>query len=506
MENKSTYIIIFIVISLTLVSSAIIYFYFGEDLFNFRDGNNGGLIVEEPRCGDNICNGQETCSDCAQDCCDDGYDDSVDNGDAVDDTVYIAFKIEDIQELDKIIETVGKGNLNGNHKLAVSSHFNPLGNVFTEKEYPFPVNKERVRARLEEMKTYDLPITVDIFAGKFFESRVTQYLEDNENNLMIDQFNKPILLDRIGGTYFSLFPSRDGFPKNEYLEIYEKNTKDLSAVVAYFIRENPGRVVSLSFAGEVKYPPATEGAGKNLIFRWADYSPLAIINFREFLENKYNKDFDKFLSEAGISQEFFDSFDEVDPPRGQNRGDWDSLGDANNRYFLIWQEFRIQEVKNHIKQTVQWGKDAGIVEDGFTKFYSQQAIWEKDNIKNYYWRASPIETLEVEGINPVVSLYGDKTADENFIKQVGEIARNYPGRWGSLQYNPDGPCDENGKCDVAGYSADEYYKRLKLAEENGVRMIAVYGDDSSEEFADADRAKHFIRGNFYVAAKRFLAE
>ena len=91
-------------------------------------------------------------------------------------------------------------------------------------------------------------------------------------------------------------------------------------------------------------------------------------------------------------------------------------------------------------------------------------------------------------------MYGPKTADENFIKAVGEIAKTYPGSWAIHEYSPGGPCKPAG-CSEEGYSVDEYLKRLNMLEENGVRLVSVEAN-----------AKNFLRTNFYEAVKKFLAE
>ena len=150
----------------------------------------------------------------------------------------------------------------------------------------------------------------------------------------------------------------------------------------------------------------------------------------------------------GIPLGVFNDFSEVDPPRGQNRGGWDELDNSNNPYFMEWQIFRVKHIKEHIQECVNWGKESGIVEGDVLKIYSHQAIWDD------YWRGAPIETLQLPNINPAVSMYGDKTADSVFIQQVGTIGRSYPGRWSTLQYNPDGPCDDQGNCDPFGYSIE----------------------------------------------------
>lgn len=408
--------------------------------------------------------------------------------------IYIAFNIKTEEELEFIINKVGgrEAATTGQHQLAVSAHLNPLGNVYTEKEYPFIVDKTKVRAELEKLKSYQLPIVLSVFAGKFFESRITDYLEQDQTNLMFDQFNKPISLDIVGGTYFTISPSSGGLSKNEYLDLYEKNTKAIIAEVVNFINENPDLIIGVSFAGEVKYPPAKEGEGKDLVLQWADYGTFALARYRQFLQDKYDDDFEAFARAAEIPPGTFAGFATVDPPRGSNRGAWDNLDDPTNPHFLIWHEFRVDEVVNHIKQTIQWGKEAGLKESLITKIYSHQAIWEGP--ANYYWRGAPIETLAIPGINPVVSLYGEKTGDEDFIARVGAIAAPYPGRWGSLQYNPDGPCLEKNVCDPLGYPVAEYLRRLELAAANGARIIGVYEDDTT----------HFIRDNFYVAVKEFL--
>lgn len=425
-----------------------------------------------------------------------------------DDFVYVSFGIETEEDMERILEKLGtRGNPNGKHRLAVKTHLNPLGNVFNKNDYPFEVDKAMLQQKLDYLESLGLPITFGIFAGKFFSSKTTDYLEQTPANLMWDEDDEPILLDMVGGTYFSISHTSEGLPENEYLEIYESNLKSIASVVAEWQKENPGKIIAASFAGEVKYPPAKEKIGGETVLRWADYNPFAITAFREYLKQKYENDFETFTGKMGILGNEFDGFDDLDPPRGKNRGNWDTLADPQNPYFLAWNEFRVEEVKNHIKDTVRWGKEAGITEDASTKIYSHQAIWDIESGENYYWRGAPISTLELEGINPVVSIYGEKTANEGFIKQVGEIAKGYPGKWGTLQYNPDGPCDKNGECDVDGYPVEEYYRRLKLLEENGARFIGVQGTDQSEiEGEGLSETKHFLRENFYKAVKMFLEE
>lgn len=424
------------------------------------------------------------------------------DGGTVDDTIYLAFRVNSQEEFDLLMSKLGnEGIYDGKVRLALSIHMNPLGNKHTENVYPFRIDPQQVTDTLNGYASYNLPLAIGIFAGKFFQSDAVTYLEQNNANLMWDNYGRPILLDRIGGTYFSLAHPPLGF-ENEFLTIYERNVLDASQVAAQWIQNAPVEVVSVSFAGETKYPPAKEeqqGPDEKL---WADYNPVVIELFREYLEVKYEEDFFLFMELNNIPLDTFNDFSEVDPPRGQDRGSWDVLNDPNNPYFMEWHAFRLEFIKNHIRECVNWGRESGITETDVLKIYSHQAIWDTESPESYYWRGAPIETLQLEGINPAVSMYGDKTADSAFIQKVGEIGIQYPGRWSTLQYNPDGPCDENGICDPNGYSVEEYYNRLKLLEQNGIRVIAVEGELSE----DGEGTGHFVRENFYLAAKQFLAE
>jgi len=69
MKNMETFIVILFVLLLTASSLAIIYFYFGEEIFNMaRKEKKVGLVIGEIFCGDSVCNGAESCFDCSQDC------------------------------------------------------------------------------------------------------------------------------------------------------------------------------------------------------------------------------------------------------------------------------------------------------------------------------------------------------------------------------------------------------------------------------------------------------
>jgi hypothetical protein len=451
---------------------------------------------------------------------------------ADDDTIYIAFTgVSGASELESLKQKIGvSGKLIGKRQLAVSAHLNPLGNKYTKGAPNFEVDEEVLKKQLEFLKQSDLPVIIGIFAGKFFESDAVTHLEKNKNNLMFDQNGEPILIqDRQGGTYFAISPALPRMPPNEYLVLYERNIRRISKIVADWMKANPGRLVAVSYAGETKYPPAkfkgtqkpaggkkAPKTGRNKdVYRWADYGPYAVARFRDFAVQKYQGNFSRLKVEMGLQSAPFRDFSELDPPRGKNRGSWDALGDPANRYFMFWQEFRIEEVKNHIRETVRWGKEEGIVETETTKIYSHQAIWDT-NSSHYYWRGAPIETLELPGINPVVSMYSDKTNDTAFIQKVSAIARNYPGRWGTLQYNPDGPdCasgEETGEgsgvkgkkksetCSEDGFPVVVYSHRLKLLADAGVRVIGVY------TWTAQPPGKHFIRNNFFEAIKQFLSE
>lgn len=423
-------------------------------------------------------------------------------------TVYIAFRILTKEQLDHVIQKVGgTGNPNGKHRLAVSAHLNPIGGLYNSGPPNNEIDEEKLNQKLATLKDFNLPVTMGLFAGKFFESPTTRYLEQTNYNLMWNEDNQPIILDRVGGTYFSLSPTAPSIARNEFLEVYEKNVRTVSRIVAQWAKENPSLAVSVSFAGETKYPPAKERIGNRNVLRWADYNPLTIKRFQDYEEQKFAGDFKVFLEKMLIPEGTFNGFEDIDPPRAKDRGKWDTLEDESNPYFLEWFEFRVEEVKNHIKQNVQWGKEEGIEEKNILRIYSHQAVWDKvKDPKNYYWRGSPIETLNIPGINPAISMYDETTAEEEFIQRVGEIGRRYHGRWSTLQYNPDGPCDENGNCDPNGWPVGEYLRRLKLLEENGIRVIAVEGSEIGEESGSEDGKKHFIRENFYTAVKLFLAE
>lgn len=427
--------------------------------------------------------------------------------------VYVAFQMDDEKDLADIQAKVGgRGNPAGCHRLAVSAHPNPLGNKYTRKG-DFSIDEEALKNKLDFLKKTDLPIVLGIFAGKFFDSDAVTALEKDRNALMWDQDDKPLTQESIkgeksGGTYFAISPASPGGPKNAYLDLYERNTRAIAKVVAAWIKENPGRVVAVSIAGETKYPPAKDrearkkDAGK---YRWADYGPHALGRFRAAMRARFPS-FAPFLKEHGIPEGTFTGFDTIDPPRGKGRGPWDRMT-PDNPYFMAWFRFRVSEVENHIRDCARWVWEAGI---DTVPIYSHQAIWDKgfrESEDFHYWRAAPLETLEVEDVtspsrpgalrvHPVLSLYGEKTADRPFLAAVGKIGRAFPERWGTLQYNPDGP-DET---DPKGFPVEEYLSRLKLLESEGARLVGVYA------WGAPVGKKHFVRENFLEAVKRFLAE
>ncbi len=341
-----------------------------------------------------------------------------------DEYTYIAFHISDREDLGKLTKAVGgRGNPKGHHRLAVSAHLNPLGNKYTGSAPDFRIDEEKLKKKLEFIADTGLPVSLGIFAGKFFTSDATGYLRETKTYLMWDQHGEPITIDyRRGGTYFAISPSGDGLPRNEFLKLYERNVRDVARIVAAWMKKNPGRVVGVSFAGEIKYPPAKiKVKGKKAARRWADYGPFALARFREYARKKAGGDLGDFVKKMGLPEKTFASFSELDPPRGTGRGGWDTLDDPSNPYFLFWYGFRVEEVKHHIRETVRWGREEGIAEDATTRIYSHQAIWDQDS-ENHYWRGAPLETLELPGINPVVSMYGEKTADAEFIGRVGAVA------------------------------------------------------------------------------------
>lgn len=438
--------------------------------------------------------------------------------------VYVAFQLDDEKELTDLLAKVGgRGNPAGNHRLAVSAHPNPLGNKYTRKD--FTVDEEALKAKFEFLKKTDLPIILGIFAGKFFDSDAVADLEKDPNALMWDQDDTPLTRegikgDKAGGTYFAISPASPGGPRNAYLDLYERNTRAIAKVVAAWIKENPGRVVAVSIAGETKYPPAKDREAKKKDgnkYRWTDYGPHALARFRAAITRRFmamhsfphgveERAFASFLEEFAIPAGTFKGFAAIDPPRGKGRGAWDRMT-PDNPYFMAWFRFRVDEVKSHVRDCARWAWESGI---DTVPIYSHQAIWDKgfgETEEYHYWRAAPIETLDVGEItspnrpgtlriHPVLSLYGEKTGDKPFLAAVGKIGRAFPDRWGTLQYNPDGP-DET---DPKGFPVEEYLSRLKLLESEGARLVGVYA------WGAPVGKKHFVRENFLEAVKRFLAE
>lgn len=415
------------------------------------------------------------------------------------DGLYLAFHVNDEADLKDLEDRLG-GRGAGARRLAVSTHFNPLGGKYVLGAPDFRVDEEAVKRRLEFLDRTGLPLVVGIFAGKFFSSEGADAVAADRDALMWDQDDQPLTPESIkgekaGGTYFSISPSSPGGPSHRFLEVYERNTRVIAGLVAAWMKAHPGRVVGVSVAGETKYPPAKHRGGRKPEAekrRWADYGPHALARFNRFIQERWKEHgVDAWRRELGVALPADWPLGTFDPPRGKGRGDWDRL-DPSNPYFRLWCEFRVAEVKHHIQACARWVKEAGVPDP----VYSHQAVWDPlsgEDPETVAWRGAPLATLRLDGVCPVLSLYGEKTKDAAFLAEVGRIGRGYPGRWGTLQYNPDGP-----EGSEAGYPVEDYLDRLKLLETEGCRLIGVY------QWGAGKGEKHFVRHNFLEACARFL--
>jgi hypothetical protein len=324
-----------------------------------------------------------------------------------------------------------------------------------------------------------VPVIAGMFAGKFFWSSLTAQLASNPDNLMVDQNGEVVKtgLER-GDTYFAFaphIPPSPNYPdgkRNEFLDVLERNSRALARGLRVFFDANPGTEVRLPIVvvgGEMKHPRARN---PDRSWRWTDYSPYALEDFRRYVEARW-ADFEDFKRTMGIPAERFSTVWELMPPRSTdpNAETWNRLDYDTNHYMRHWHEYRLWAIAEHVLENVRWFKEEGLR----GPYWSSQAVNRTGDMA--IWRAMEPRSLNIPGVVPGVSLYGDTAIDESLLQQVHRYTEPYLADglgWVSMQWNP----WEEGKTKTA----EEYLDVMRLNEQYGVQGWKVHGE-RPEEFS-----------------------
>lgn len=496
----------------------------------------------------------------------------------------------------------------GKRRLAITAHLNPLNDVYIQNSPPnFPIDDVKIRRDLDMLMESGLPFTINIFSGKFFSSRATDYLNDTTDNIMVDQFGTPMKITwepstafplnyvamptvengylykvKVAGTssatepvwptpteavplptvtdgtatwelnpsiqgdtFFSIAPAALG-TTNGFLTMYETNIRRVAQLIKEYMDNHKmfrDNLLCVSLAGEMKYPFFSTPGGQP---RWGDYGVLALRAFRTYAglwyygsgldPNGNAKPFSTFndwAANRGLPANF--TADNLQPPKGTTATAFNVL-EPTNPYFMDWHQYRIYALQFHMRECLRWITEEGLVETPHTKVYSHQAVWGPSDA-HFYRRGAPIEHLKLKEYNPVVSLFGNDTGassepsntipasgaayepGEPLITDVENIAlgtttelgkpvAKLTGRWGTLQYNPQGPKDmaltPPYQTKDTQYAVSVYLERLKMLERHNVRLVATYGWNYEDARADSDPTFVF-RPNFQAACRQFMA-
>jgi hypothetical protein len=235
-----------------------------------------------------------------------------------------------------------------------------------------------------------------------------------------------------------------------YRQYKERNLRAAAAWLASFAAGPDGELlVGVSTDSEVLLN----------LHPYADYNPLAVREFRDYLAGagvygpggRWQAD-GRTLALRDLNARYgtrFRRWDHVSPPRENDGGP----------FWQDWQAFRELLVDHAVQEQVDWIREAGLPAE---KIFSHQSPALNADVFG-----DTLATAQVDGGNAGVTLYGERTRDGSLLARV----RALDPAWGVFEYNPQ-------PYNAVGADFDQDLAALDLLRANAVRIVCPYHWDT----------------------------
>ncbi|MCC6877662.1 MAG: FG-GAP repeat protein [Sandaracinaceae bacterium] len=230
-----------------------------------------------------------------------------------------------------------------------------------------------------------------------------------------------------------VLPAGSAGRDNVLLDYQRQGARFVAERMARYMAERPDLVTFVGLGSETNYPRErswldSEGRIQREQDVRSDYNPFMIEGFQRKMEELFETParFNAVYASVGLS---ITSFDQLDPPRGHGRGDWDTFDEAANPFYTLWRDYRRWVLQERLEILAQEFRALGIPRE---RIHTHQVPGEYIDGWSEDFQAASIESALIRSAEPGLTSYGQAARRADLRAEI----RGYRSDWGFGEHNP----------------------------------------------------------------------